>query len=329
MKELNNTTFIEPLLQAPKFKQIRLELSNACGYNCVCCPRDKMTRKIGFMSDEDIRTIAKNFPYANEIEEVHLHGYGEPLLIKDLFHKATLVRSLFPNAKLQILSTLGYEISNDFIDNLMKSEINQLSVSFYGGNRENYAKFHGVKPECFDLAYKNLKKIAELNLLHNNKLELFFHYNNYTVVPGTDIKLPDNDILMGKLRDEFLALGFDKNRVFPLELHNYGGGRTFVEQFSPRPCSIAYGHYKRFMQISWNLNVVPCCMISNDQITLGNLNEQTVDEIFNSQEYKHFIKSHLENTLNEYPACATCQKFFDADPKDIEMLNDYMARKGR
>ena len=317
--------FVQSLSQPPKFKQIRLELSNACGYKCFMCPHTKMTRPVGFMQDKDIETIAKNISYRDEIEMVHLHGFGEPLLIKDLFHKAEVVRSYFPNAVIQILSTLGYEVEDDFFEKLLNSEINQLIVSFYGYNRENYQKMHGV--DKYDIAYKNLKKLVEINKKYNNKLDLIINLFDNDFIQNTDVALPDNSKLLKEFRNEVIGLGHNKDKFYYMSLHNFGSGKNFTDVDRENPCSIAYGDFKRFLQISWNLNVIPCCMVYDDEMVFGNLNESTVDEIFSSDYYKTFLKNHLDNNIGGYISCRHCTKYYDASVNESEFIKIYLKDK--
>ena len=40
-------------------------------------------------------------------------------------------------------------------------------------------------------------------------------------------------------------------------------------------------------------NVVPCTQISNNELVLGNVNNNTLEEIWNSKEYEEFRKMHV------------------------------------
>ncbi len=319
-KEERYNQFKFDLLKPTKFTQIRLELSNACGYKCAICPHDKMTRKVGFLQDSDIERIASNIEYRDEIEQVHLHGFGEPLLIKDLFHKAEVVRKYFPNATIQILSTLGYEVAEDFFEKLINSEINQIWISFYGYNKENYKVMHGV--DKYDLAYQNLLKLIKINKKYNNKLDIHINLYNSDSLPNV-CELPNNSFLMEKLIQEINELGHSQQYGY-LKLHNYGSGKNFTKFNKYFPCSILYGNYKTYLQISWNLNVIPCCMVWNDETVLGNLKEQTLDEIFNSDYYKEFLNSHLCNDLDKYVSCRNCSKYYDSTPEQMEFMKRYL-----
>jgi len=66
-------------------KRVHLELTNVCEFNCVFCPKSRMTRPPGFMDTalamEAISTLGEN----GICEKVTLHVMGEPTLHKDFF----------------------------------------------------------------------------------------------------------------------------------------------------------------------------------------------------------------------------------------------------
>ena len=80
----------------PHFEQIRIENTNRCGYKCVMCPRDKHTRKQGLMPTKDFELV---LDHIGSFEgELHLHGFGEALLDKNLPDKVRLAKKKMPKA---------------------------------------------------------------------------------------------------------------------------------------------------------------------------------------------------------------------------------------
>ena len=59
-------------LNLPILSDIRIETTNACGYRCVFCPREKMTRKIGSMSENDFSLVLNLSGNETEPAEVKL-----------------------------------------------------------------------------------------------------------------------------------------------------------------------------------------------------------------------------------------------------------------
>ena len=40
-------------------------------------------------------------------------------------------------------------------------------------------------------------------------------------------------------------------------------------------------------------NVVPCTQVSNNELVMGNVNENTLEEIWNGEKYKKFREMHV------------------------------------
>ena len=66
--------------------EVRVENTNHCNASCVICPREKMTRPKGFMSIDLFRRIVDECTN-HHIKEMHLQGFGEPFLDKDIFDR--------------------------------------------------------------------------------------------------------------------------------------------------------------------------------------------------------------------------------------------------
>ena len=55
-------------------------------------------------------------------------------------------------------------------------------------------------------------------------------------------------------------------------------------------------------------NVVPCTQISNNEIVLGNVNENTLEEIWNGPKYEELRKMHV---TGNFPKDHKCNKSCD------------------
>ena len=60
--------------------EVHIENTNACDAHCIMCPREKMTRKTGFMDYDLFCKIIDQIVSTWGIDSIHLHGFGEPLL---------------------------------------------------------------------------------------------------------------------------------------------------------------------------------------------------------------------------------------------------------
>ena len=70
-------------------------------------------------------------------------------------------------------------------------------------------------------------------------------------------------------------------------------------------------HYaKQYCEYPWTSltvmadgNVVPCTQISNNEIVLGNINENSLEEIWNGKKYEEFRKMHISGKFPENHKC--------------------------
>ena len=83
-----------------------------------------------------------------------------------------------------------------------------------------------------------------------------------------------------------------------------------------------FSHYeKQYCEYPWTSltimadgNVVPCTQISNNEIVLGNVKENTLEEIWNSKKYKNFRQMHIDGKFPKGHKCkenVIKKKFFN------------------
>ena len=285
-------------MDALKFSQIRIENTNACGYRCKVCPREKLTRKIGIMSLDDFSLVLDKLPPFKGI--FHLHGFGEPLLDKVLPDKVTLLKQKFPSSKAQIISTLGVNVKDDYFIKLAKADLDDIMISHYGYTKKAYKTAHGY--DGYNLVKRNLKLLSDV--LNTSYFSLSGFVKVY--INSTSFSKPLDPKKALKFIKWIDSLGF--HIIEGADPHNYGDGRNFNKPKDEKICPVISGKRKNILHITWDLNVVPCCFDYNSSIVFGNLRTNTLDEIFSSFEYLKFLKAHRTKDLSKYPICQNCEK---------------------
>lgn len=280
----------------PEFVEIRIENTNACGYRCFMCPREKQKRKIGFMSVEDFKQILSKLPKTPAIMD--LHGYGEPLLDKTLIEKIDLAAKSGPFST-RIFSTLGLELSDKELKTLALSKLNFLTVSMYGYNKDTYKKIHGV--DKFDLVQNNIKKLIQYIEELGSSLRVFIRVFDYEQETQNFHDIMAFKQMLASYKKSFV-------KIMPIKAwHNYGNGRTF-NPFSKKLCPVVDGIRKNILQVTWDLHVIPCCFDFDATIKFGNLKHQTLEQIFSSEAYNKFIDNHRKGDLSQMLVCQGCEK---------------------
>jgi len=72
----------------PESNELRFEITTKCNYNCIICPRGKLTRKIETMSFASFRHLLdKIISETGQYNTITFPGMGEPLLDETLDEK--------------------------------------------------------------------------------------------------------------------------------------------------------------------------------------------------------------------------------------------------
>ncbi|MBE0370449.1 hypothetical protein PAUR_b0492 [Pseudoalteromonas aurantia 208] len=253
------------------------------------------------MSTQDLELILEKMDVYDG--KVDLHGFGEPLLDKDLADKARVIKKRWPLSSSRIISTLGVPLTDNFIDSLVQSGLGTIEVSFYGVDAHSYKAAHGVNK--FDRVKKNIQRIMRRVSELGSELELVIReFPTHDDVTQPGYVQDKKERLAQWLHDQGVKV-FRQNVI-----HNYGGGRAYNKPETKGVCSVVWGFRKRILQITWDLDVIPCCFDSNSTVKFGNLKSQSLQDIFESQQYKRFIDAHINNEIADYDVCVKCERCF-------------------
>lgn len=292
-------------LSAPAltFAQIRIENTNRCGYRCIMCPREKLTRPMGTMSVADLALVLELVhPGAPEF---HLHGYGEPLLDPGLVEKVRLVRRRYPGTSVVLFSTLGVKQPAGFFADLVEAGLSAIRVSCYGFSAATYPLVHGAAR--FDVVCDNIRSLAAACKDGGRSVRLSVittHASFWRRRGLAEQQLAQRESFLQWLR----ACGLQvSDRFAP---HNYGGGRAYRRPATRGLCSVVWGARREILQVTWDLKVIPCCFDFDATVVLGDLRRQSLRDIFTSVPYLRFIEAHKNNALSDYRICLGCERCF-------------------
>ncbi len=286
-----------------RFEQVRIENTAHCGYGCFFCPREQLTRPRGFMPLTDFSLVLDRL--GEHSGRVDLHGFGEPLLDTELAEKITLLKERWPQSMPTIYSTLGVRISLQRLLRLVAAGLRHIEVSFYGTDADSYALAHGAKR--FECAKENLEALVRVRDELGSPLKIVvrsFPHHDEIKQPGT------SEEAVCALHTWMMSLGVELIRE--RALHNYGSGRAYNPPGRKTPCSVIWGLRYRILQITWDLDVIPCCFDFNAEVRLGNLRKQTLADIFDSPLYRRFYRAHALGKLEQFSVCRSCERCLES-----------------
>ncbi len=286
-------------MPVPSFQEIHIENTNSCGYKCVMCPRESQTRQIGFMSLKDFSFVLERIGQFQGV--FHLHGFGEPLLDRQLVPKLRELKEKCPSSLGLIFSTLGVRIAEEnYFAKLLEAGLDAMVISLYGFTQEDYKKIHGYNG--FELVKRNLQLLSDA-MKHFPKFAATIKIPSSTLSSSLPVAQPPERIDFCRWVQQ---LGFNLGEWS--YVHNYSNGRNYNLPNAERICPVISGKRKNILNITWDLSVIPCCYDFNATIPFGNLRTQSLEEIFSSPEYLAFVIAHQTGDINAYPVCQACEK---------------------
>ena len=322
---LSDAKAIEQELEALRIKKpkvFNIETTNYCNMKCIMCPRTTlMTRKNIWIEDDTFLKIINQIqPYSNQDLEkfwnfveteygltgnepnentfyfhvvsrcVILHGYGEPLLDKKIIEriKACSKRDI-PTYFSCVPANLTLERAREVMDaglTVFKFSIDALDDEWQKkirGNQNN-----------FNTSYRTLLEIINLKETQGYR----------TLLVPTMIALSE-DTASRQMHSRFMELWEGKDVFAYVKSQD---NRWLLEEDE----SMAnHSHYEaQYCEFPWTSltvmadgSVVPCTQDYDTEMVLGNVNEKTLEEIWNGEPYKKLRRMHITGKFSENHKC--------------------------
>lgn len=282
-----------------KFKKIYVEITNICNLSCHFCPKSK--RKPEYMKLDSFEKILREIkPFTDYI---YLHVKGEPLLHPQLeeFLDLAYVYGFRVN-----ITTNGSFIKGIGDKLLTKPALRQINFSLhsFGENPENIHKNNYLQEILF-FSRKALEKteiIISLRLWNFNKKikdETQKGNNEILQILEKEFKLDYNiaDILnpgRGVKISDKLYLNSDYQFKWPDKDDLYENVNGFCYGMRTHTAILVDG------------TVVPCCLDGEGSINLGNIFNDSFNNIISSSRSKAIYSGFSEKTAVE-KLCKKCQ----------------------
>ena len=276
--------------------EVWIENTNHCNANCVMCPHDKQTRDQGFMSlnlfEKIINEVAK---FKKQVERVHLHNFGEPLLDHDLVKKITIAKKV--GIKHVFFVSNGSLMTKDLGKQIIMAGLDEIKFSFYGTDKDTYEKT--MRNLKYEKSLENIKqfiKTREELDVKTPKIIIQYLPQRTNMFRNDDFK----KIFTPMLRKD---IG-DKLSIF--KLHNFGGGNDNDNLKSLRNITSICNYPWKTMVILFDGKVVLCCLDYNGVQIVGDVNKLTLSEIWNGDIFSATRNKFMNLKYEQYPVCLRC-----------------------
>lgn len=259
-----------------KFKRVYIEITNVCNLSCSFCPETKRKKK--FLGEEEFKKVLDEIkPYTKFI---YFHLMGEPLLNPNLERFLELAYENGFKVNITTNGTLIPKVKEVLLNAKALRQIN-ISLHSFEAN-DNGLGFDQYFDNCLSFieeANKKTEIICSMRL---------WNLDSYSL--KGDNKL--NKEIVKKIKDQFdfegdLKEALDTNKSVKLRDRLYLNG---AEKFQWPAMNIkplgdrGFCHGLRdHFGILVDGTVVPCCLDGEGNIPLGNIYEEGIEAILNSE----------------------------------------------
>lgn len=287
------------------YKKAYVEISNFCNLSCSFCHQP--TREKLFMSPTDFFKIASEVKQFTDY--IYLHVFGEPLLHPDFKE----ILKICNNLGLKVNITTNGSLISLQADAIISAKVRKISFSLHSfeGNQsnidnnfsgqmlQNYKRqkfinyFGGIADFCDRANAENI--IIELRLWNgggknsmNDEIAEFLAFRlgiSASLFNNSNIKLKDN-----------IYLGY--SNVFNWASDNLKSGKQDYRK------NFCLGLRDQFAILS-DGTVVPCCIDSEGECALGNVNNKPLAEIL-SGDLANKIRDNFVVGKSYSPLCVAC-----------------------
>ena len=293
---------------------INIEITNECNLSCPMCPNSIIPKeKKGYMKIDLVQKI---------IQEVDINGtsnllfvkQGEPFLHPQVREIFTLLRQT-KNRQNVLWVSNGTTLNNKHIEALIEFQIDELNLSIDSIHPETYFKIRRVELD---------KTIANLEQLLKRKAE---EKSDRPHISVNMVVRKDNVDEMKSTR------AFFKKHKIQLTVQKYNPSFTSLDvgtdrwtlgkgDITPRyPCPHVFVNFV----INYDGSVCLCCADWEGAFKIGDLNRNSIREIWNSDKYREVRKNHLSGQYERISICKDCTAW-ENNP-NVFFSREYPAQK--
>ncbi len=272
---------------------ILIENTNCCNAQCVMCPRETLSRKRGFMEFGLFEKIIREVSSVKRKPVVHLHGFGEPLLDESLPERIMLAKAC--GIKHTYLVTNASLLFPEIAKKIINAGLDVMKISFYGTDDESYRAT--MRRLDFNVALDNIREFVRIRKDLNKR------------TPKLILQYLPQEANGGKTK-EFQSLWhsvLDKRAGDCLNfcsLDNFGGGRAY-NRLGEKIVSVCFYPWSA-LSVLWDGRAVTCCVDYNGVQGVGDLNFQTVMEIWNGPVLSRIRSNFGKSDYSAFPTCLCC-----------------------
>ena len=298
----NGRSSKEKLADIPAFPRfLDLELTNTCNFRCLMCPTGNFSQKRnkGFMDAHVFYKIIDELKeYGTPLRFIR---WGEPFTHPDIipFLEATAKAGLLTHA-----NTNGSKFDDEILQALIDIPLNVLKFSFQGVDRDSYAAMRNI--DFYEDLIATIHRLAEIR---GDKPYPLIQIAT-TITDETPEMVAAFKAEMSKVADmvdvgttTFDYINLDEVRLRPHEVEML---RNLMEKDSLAKIHPECPEVFDKLSINWDGSVSACCADSDNLMIIGNVADQSLIEIWNSDKLNEYRVMLADMRHDDLPLCANC-----------------------
>ena len=268
---------------------LQIEPTSICNYRCVFCYQtdNKFNkRSTGFMGHMKLETFKEIIDQAyGNVEFISLASRGEPLLCPEFKDMLNYTRDKFFNLKINTNASL---LDEKMAHAILESGVKTLVFSADAASKKLYDKLR-VNGDLNKIL-KNIKKFQDIKLKKYPDSKIITRVSGVKV--NTDQNLDEMEKFWGSLVDQVAFVDY-----VPWE-------NVYISESSKvnTPCSDLW----RRMFVWWDGKVNPCDVDYKSELSVGNIFNNNISELWKSKEYNSLRKKHLSKLRRKISPCNKC-----------------------
>lgn len=277
------------MLDYPKY--IELQFHNKCNSNCLICPYKNMNYSYEKMTDELFEKIL------NEIDEKKLKRIipylnNEPFLDSNFIDKVKMLRNKFKKIEIEISSNVSMIKEEDIIK-MCDLNITELRLSVFGYEKSTYNRM--MPCLNYEKTFEKLKMISNI-MKNTNTIISIVMIDNDEINEQEFINMEN---MCNELEFKFERWGFlDRSDNVTYKSNNiYNEDVSYCEQNRPL----------ERMHILSDGRVIFCCQDWSHSLVVGNVNNNTISEVWNSDIYNNARNSLYDKEKDSPMICKKCK----------------------
>ena len=301
--------------------------SSACNFRCQFCPtghkdlvKNSDYRRSVMEFDLFEKLIADLSAFSRPLKIMRMNKIGEPLLNKKLADMIAAAKASGCVERID-LATNGALFSPELLTRLVAAGLDRLNISLEGIDEEQYRRHAKV-----DIDFPKLVNTVKWFYANKGNCEV-------------TVKIPGNYLTEDQKRQFFDMFGDCCDRIFVEEIAPIWPAFD-IEQRSGLTIQKEQGQYQQnlleksvctyifyAMAVNADGTVSACCPGWDQKLLVGNLREQALVDIWNSEKMNSLRRLHLDNGRRTHPICRDCGHIKYAQVDNIDPYRQQLLNK--